>query len=235
MEQALSLAHTILRQREKVDSLPPMAYVEEISPEEHVQTLPEHLLLTEPDNWPPTRHLREENTSAALENQARSNMAVGYCDDFPTCYVEEEIYEEMVSLEAITEVEHPVATGAEDEGAGDEDPGDAAPSEAVENGLVVTLGGGGETPVPPPTTSMHEQRCAPPPFLHPEHLDLVFDLQGQMADHAHRVLLMSQRLDMLFDAYSNAPAKKKCPMCAQPFVMQAREVEQEDEADRATG
>jgi hypothetical protein len=138
MEQALSLAHTILRQRAKEDGLPPMVYVEEISPEESVQTLPEHLLLTEPDNWQPTRHFWEENTLVAPENQTRSSIAMEYCNDFPTCYIEEEINEEMVSLEVITEVEHPVDTGGEDEGAGDEEPGDAAPSAAVENRMEVT-------------------------------------------------------------------------------------------------
>jgi hypothetical protein len=56
MEQALSLTRTIMRQRAKKDGLPPMAYVEETSPKESVQTLLDHLLLTELENWQPTRH-----------------------------------------------------------------------------------------------------------------------------------------------------------------------------------
>jgi hypothetical protein len=68
-----------------------------------------------------------------------------------------------------------------------------------------------------------------------EHLELLFDLRGQMADQVHRVLLMSQRLDMLYDMFSNAPTGQKCPTCAQLFVMPARGGEQEDEANMATG
>jgi hypothetical protein len=52
------------------------------------------------------------------------------------------------------------------------------------------------------------------PLLCAEHLALVFELRGHMADQEHRALLMGQRLDLLLDAYSNAPAKRKCPMCA---------------------
>jgi hypothetical protein len=54
-------------------------------------------------------------------------------------------------------------------------------------------------------------------FLHAEHLALVFELRGHMADLEHRALLMGQRLDLLLDAYSNAPTKRKCPLCVQAF------------------
>jgi hypothetical protein len=39
----------------------------------------------------------------------------------------------------------------------------------------------------------------------PEQLELIFDLRSQMVDQLHRDTLMSQRIDMLFDAFSNAP------------------------------
>jgi hypothetical protein len=102
-------------------------------------------------------------------------------------------------------------------------------------GTKVTPREGDETPAPPPTRAMHGYTGAPPPFLQEAHLNLVFELRGQMADQEHRVLLMGHRLDMLFDVYSNAPANKKCPTCAQPFVMQAREAWHENEDDRPPG
>jgi hypothetical protein len=51
-------------------------------------------------------------------------------------------------------------------------------------------------------------------FLHEEHLALVFELRGHMEDLEHRALLMGQRLDMLLDAYSNAPTNRNCPLSA---------------------
>jgi hypothetical protein len=95
MERALSLARTHLARRENEARLPPMAYVEEIFPEEPIQAPLEHLLFTVPDNWQPTSHFLEKNTSAASEKQPGSGIGAENYDDFPTCYIEEEIPEEM--------------------------------------------------------------------------------------------------------------------------------------------
>jgi hypothetical protein len=103
------------------------------------------------------------------------------------------------------------------EGAGMEQQREAAPSEAEENRSGGKTREGGKVLTPPPISSMQEQWRVPPPFFHPEHLELLFDLRGQMADQVHRGTLMSQRLDMLYDAFSNAPAGQRCPTCAQPF------------------
>jgi hypothetical protein len=73
------------------------------------------------------------------------------------------------------------------------------------------------------------------PLLRVEHLALVFELRGHMADQEHRALLMEQRLDLLLDAYSNALAKRKCPACAQWFVILARSVCHEGKYDRSLG
>ena len=73
------------------------------------------------------------------------------------------------------------------------------------------------------------------PLLHVEHLALVFELQGHMADQKHRALLMGQRLDLLLDTYSNAPTKRKCPMCVQPFTIPARSMCQKGNGDRSPG
>jgi hypothetical protein len=85
------------------------------------------------------------------------------------------------------------------------------------------------TPGEAGTNGMHA------PLLRAAHLDLVFELRGQMADQEHRVRLMGQRLDFLLDAYSKAPRNRKCPTCAQLFVIQAKAAWQEDEGNRSPG
>jgi hypothetical protein len=72
-------------------------------------------------------------------------------------------------------------------------------------------------------------------LLRAEHLALVFELRGHMADLEHRALLMGQRLDLLLDAYSNVPAKRKCPLCAQAFAIPAGSTWQSSKGDRSPG
>ena len=72
-------------------------------------------------------------------------------------------------------------------------------------------------------------------FFHAENLALVFKLRGHMADLEHRALLMGQRLDLLLDAYSNAPAKSKCPLCVQAFAILAGSMWQTSKADESPG
>jgi hypothetical protein len=66
-----------------------------------------------------------------------------------------------------------------------------------------------------------------------EHLSLVFELRGHMADLEHRALVMGQRLDVLFDAYSDAPSRRKCPLCAQSFAIPAGSTWKTNEDDRS--
>jgi hypothetical protein len=72
-------------------------------------------------------------------------------------------------------------------------------------------------------------------LLREEHLALVFDLRGHMSDLEHRALIMGHRMDMLLDAFSNAPAQRKCPLCAQAFSIPARFTWQKGEDDRSPG
>jgi hypothetical protein len=72
-------------------------------------------------------------------------------------------------------------------------------------------------------------------LIREEHLALMFDLRGHLSDLEHRALLMGQRMDMLLDAFSNAPAKRKCPLCAQAFAILAGTTRQTSEADRSPG
>ena len=72
-------------------------------------------------------------------------------------------------------------------------------------------------------------------LLHAEHLALVFELRGHMADLEHRALLMGQGLDLLLDAYSNVPAQRKCPLCAQAFSILVGSTWQTSKGDRSPG
>jgi hypothetical protein len=238
MERALSLENSILRQRARVARFALHAPIIESATEKRAQTPPAL------DNWQPTDIKREENpppapetqagsslrgkieedfptcyieeipcpenTSTALEPQARDKTRGRLCEDIPTCYVEEVPYMDEVSQRICAVKVHHTDIAAMDK--------DEASAEAKK-------GTSGEAD----TKGMHA------PLLRAAHLDLVFELRGQMADQEHRALLMGQRLDMLLDAYSNAPANRKCPTCAQPFVIQAKAAWQEDEDDRSPG
>jgi hypothetical protein len=72
-------------------------------------------------------------------------------------------------------------------------------------------------------------------LLREEHLSLVFDLRGHLSDLELRARTMGQSLDMLLDAFSNAPAKRKCPLCTQAFAIPAGFTWQKDEDDRPPG
>jgi len=89
---------------------------------------------------------------------------------------------------------------------------------------------GGTVFTPPPISSMQNQWCVPPPFFNPRHLELLFDLWSQMVDQGHRGILMGQHLDMLYDAFSNAPMGQRCPTCVQIFMMLAKENDQDADA-----
>jgi hypothetical protein len=93
---------------------------------------------------------------------------------------------------------------------------------------------GGPVLAPPPITIILEPWQDPPPFFHLEQLALVFELRSQMADQIHYDILMHQRIDMLYEAYSNAPAGQKCPTCARPFVLQTRNGPHNDDPNDAT-
>ena len=58
-----------------------------------------------------------------------------------------------------------------------------------------------------------------PPFLHPKHLNLVFEVRSLVEDQIFRAVRVSQRLDMLYAAYSKAAPRRQCPTCAQPYVI----------------
>jgi hypothetical protein len=92
--------------------------------------------------------------------------------------------------------------------------------EAVKEGATDTEQENHPILAPPPLNAIPEFNPTPPSLFIPEQLELIFNLRSHMADQLHRDTLISKRIDMLFDAFSNAPAKQCFPTCAQPFVLQ---------------
>jgi hypothetical protein len=62
----------------------------------------------------------------------------------------------------------------------------------------------------------------------------MFDLRSQMADQFYHGALMSQRIDMLYDAFANAPAGKIFPTCVRPYLLLAWDGSQDGDVDMAT-
>jgi len=242
MEREISLANSILRRRSRAAYLALQAPTIEFSMEKITHTPPTL------DNWQPTDIKKEENPPTTPETQAGSSLRgnleedfptyyieeIPYtqdtpttpepqerdktrgrlCEDLPTCYIEEVPYMIVVSQRTCVVMVHHTDITSMDK--------DEASAEA-ERGI----------PSEADTKGMHACSGAHPPFLHPAHLELVFDLRGQMVDQEHRSILMVQRLDMLLDAYFNGSTNRKCPMCTEPFFIQERVAWQEDEDDRS--
>jgi hypothetical protein len=68
--------------------------------------------------------------------------------------------------------------------------------------------------------AMQHEEAEPPPLslLHPDHLQLIFDLRSSVDDQMFRTEGISRRLDMLYMAYSQASPSRRCPTCAQDFT-----------------
>ena len=70
-----------------------------------------------------------------------------------------------------------------------------------------------------------------PPLLLPEQLQLIFEVRSLVEDQIFRAVCASQRLDMLYAAYSNDSPKRLCPTCAQPFAIPVRAAEAKDDKE----
>lgn len=71
----------------------------------------------------------------------------------------------------------------------------------------------------------------PPPLLHPEHLNLIFEVRSLVDDQIFKVVRVSQRLDMLYVAYSSATPRRQCPTCAQPYVIPVNSGKAKDDCE----
>jgi hypothetical protein len=53
------------------------------------------------------------------------------------------------------------------------------------------------------------QTSPSPPLLHPEHLQLIFEVRSLVDDQIFREVYVSQCLDMLYAAYSSATPRRQ--------------------------
>jgi hypothetical protein len=251
LERALSMATSILRKRARADQLALHAIIAETGTERSSQTMaiePGSRLEGGAADEFPTCYVEEtsfveefvttpEPQAMAPDSQVGSGPKDETTEDFPVCIVEE-----IPWTGDYSSTSHVVQATIEDEardktcaaGSADETrPGMKKEAVGAELSEVEARAGmnveAGNVIFDDAGNDLHG------PFLRAEHLALVFELRGHMADQEHRALLMGQRLDLLLDAYSNAPAKRKCPFCAQPFAIPARSTWQTGKGDRSPG
>jgi hypothetical protein len=58
-----------------------------------------------------------------------------------------------------------------------------------------------------------------PSLFRPENLEIIFEMIGYMMEQLHQKTLISSRIDMLYDTFSNGPVKKRFSTCTQPFAL----------------
>jgi hypothetical protein len=196
LERSLSIAHTKRAKiacrdgNERMAWSPPATFVEDLIPEEPIQLPPESMLFTVPENWQPPTIFPEDETRAITTAHHNTGTMDSRMEEFPICYVEEELSKECLQMAAqddtilvghdpfkVSEQEvdlRSTGMGAEERSVEVDHQGEAqegtraAASEAV---------GGGEVLAPPPITMTPAQWHFPPPFFHPYQLDLVLDLR----------------------------------------------------------
>jgi hypothetical protein len=233
LERALALATSILRKKARAEKLALLATIAEsgagcsrdattITPGDRQEAgtedeFPTCFVVEDPFMEDLSIAEKPRAIEATHREERRPNLALE--DDIPGCIVEE-----IPWPGDNNPTSHDMqVTGAETKGAevdAEQREFDAGFGAAVDsrNVPLSDVGGG-----------MHGS------LLRAEHLALVFDLRGHMSDLEHRALLMGQRLDLLLDAYSNAPAQRKCPLCAQAFAIPAGSTWQTGEDDRSPG
>jgi hypothetical protein len=252
LERALSMATSILRQRARADQLALHAIIAEPGTERSMHTMaiePGSCLKEGVADEFPTCYVDEtsylEDLATTLEPQATvpeiqagSGPKGEPADEFPICIVEEipwtGDYSPTSHAEKATNEDEARDNACAERNVDETRAGmnvDAARAglNVIEARAGMNVEVGNETFDEAGNNDLHG------PLLRAEHLALVFELRGHMADQEHRALLMGQRLDLLLDTYSNAPAKRKCPMCMQPFTIPARSTWQKGNGDRSPG
>jgi hypothetical protein len=86
-EKAIAMAAI---RRSTTPRMPPMAYVEEVIPEDGLESFPEHTLFTVPDNWNPPSEFGSDSKPPPV-SILPGPSATSLEEPYPTCYVEEEI------------------------------------------------------------------------------------------------------------------------------------------------
>jgi hypothetical protein len=228
LEKALALATSILRQRARAERMARLATIAEpgVGSSRDVKGKAPGALQNSgsEEEFPPCIIVEDpslkdlsmddpsicEKTRVATHPEA-CKLTTTLLDDTPGCIVEEIPWPGDETCSCL---------GAQAFDEGSKGATAAVEQMAFEGGSEVTMDGGG---------SLHGS------LIRDEHLALLFDLRGHLSDLEHRALLMGQRMDMLFDAFSNAPAKRKCPLCAQAFAILAGTTRQNSEDDRSPG
>jgi hypothetical protein len=80
-------------------------------------------------------------------------------------------------------------------------------------------------------TDAEQKSPPPPPLLHPEHLNLIFEVRSMVDDQIFRAVRVNQRLDMLYAAYSSATPRRQCPTCAQLYAIPVRSGKETDDRE----
>jgi hypothetical protein len=184
-----------------------MEYVEEVFPEEPIQAPSKHLLFIVPDNWQPPSCLLGETTMDANGADQHCNNKENQTEEFTTCYIEEETPEALDSQETacadehFTVIDNESAKGEPTRSQGleatmEQQRGkETCEAEYTRTGGEPKEGGklwdGGMAPMPHPISTMQKSWCVQPPFFHPEHLDMMFDLRSQVVDQLHHAILIS--------------------------------------------
>jgi hypothetical protein len=174
--------------------------VQEVILEEAIQLPPENFLFMGPE--PPIILPGDEIRADTGVNNMASPV-----EDFPVCYIEEEILDEYLQMAqndllseglaplTVSERE-PGSTGTGAEGGVEEWSTTTGHQEDVMDGTWAavedghqedamdgrTSKEGGEVLAPPPSPTPSDQWRVPSTFFHPDQLDFVLDLRRQMAD-----------------------------------------------------
>jgi hypothetical protein len=198
-----------------------MAYVEEITLDEAMQSYPEHPLFTVLDNWnPPTDFGTEDKISPP--GIPRGYRATHPAEEFTTCYVEEEV-------SSCAKEKNDPPTGAPLEEA--TQPNNRQVHQASE----ANEGEGAQGPFP--LASVEGNWQDQHPFTNPGYLALIFEMRSMLDDQIFRIAQIDHRLDMLYAAHSRTLPKRQCPTCAQAYAFPAgwRRHGEEDEPDWIKG
>jgi hypothetical protein len=199
-ERALLLAKTKRRGDATAANSPPRTYVEEDLSLELPPDFSESQLFIVPDNWDPLASFGQATPAPNLSESRTPSNAPSIV--FDACLVEEELPECTADPQMQRTTPSHKETEAEEE----------LPERTADPQMQRTMPSHKETEAE--TTSPPS-----PPFLHPEHLNSVFEVCSLVEDQIFRAVRVSQRLDMLYAAYSKATPRRQYPTCAQPFVI----------------
>jgi hypothetical protein len=202
-ERALTLAKRRRPRKSRGIGMPPMAYVEEIPPEESIQNYSESLLFMVSDNWDPPACFGADAMTPVprAEHGPRGTPA----EEFTPCFVEEE------TQRGIEEnIREPPDEMRQQSGQREHQEEADAWMEA-------------------PPSSILQNSQDQPPLLHPEHLNLIFDVRSMVDDQIFRAICINQCLDMLYVAYSSATPRRQCPTCAQVYAIPVRRGKEKDD------